>query len=160
MAFHSLCSYKDYIFSNNFIHVKVGKLENHNMRLIAEKDVHELEHELKYEYPGGSIVSSCALSLMTVTLNMRVCNHILSTREIVYQRDGFTRELLNFDNELLADNQHTQREQNHGHSAHNQAKVQRHASKANVCISDLIFLKCDSNKYIAYNKYIVTSRCL
>jgi hypothetical protein len=154
-AFHPLIGDKDLIKKG--IHLEVGRLKNRNKNPIAEKAVQELEHELKCEYPDGSPVSDCVLSLVTATLNMRVRNRGLSAKEIVYQRDGFTGEHLNFDDKQLADNQKAWREQNHGPSARSQAKAQRPASRADVGVGDLIFVKCDGDKHNARDKYIVTS---
>lgn len=154
-AFLPLIADKD--LTNKGIHLDVGRLKNRNKNPIAEKAIQELERELKCEYPEGGPVSSCVLSLVTATLNLRVRNRGLSAKEIVYQRDGFTGEHLNIDDKLLAETQQVQRKQNHGPSARSQAQAQRPASKANVSEGDLIFIKCDGNKHVARDKYMVAS---
>ena len=135
----------------------MGRLKNRNKNPVAEKAIQELELELKRECPEGGPVSSTVLSLVTATLNKRVRNRGLSAKEILLQRDGFTGEHLNINDDLLAENQKALREQDHGASACSQAKIKRPVAKSTVDVGELIFLKGDGDKHTARDKYIVTS---
>ena len=75
----------------------------------------------------------------------------------MHQRDGVTGEQPNFTDSILADKQYKQRQANHEPSSRSQAPKGKSAIPANVGIGDLIFLRCDGDKHLARDKYIVTA---
>ena len=70
--------------------------QKNNKNHVAEKAIQELEKEFKRAFPEGGPVNTCELSVVTATLNSRFRSRGLSLREIMYQRDSFSGEQLNF----------------------------------------------------------------
>ena len=64
---------------------------------------------------------------------------------------------MNITDPHLTESQHHLREENHGPSACSQAHSDKPASRAQVDVGDLIYLKGDGDKHTARDKYIVTS---
>ena len=152
-AFQSLL--KDHSLKKHGIQLQPGRVKNRNKHAVVEKAIQELEIEIKKQHPEGGPLTSDDLATATSTLNARIRDCGLSSREILHQRDGVTGEQLNFTDSILADKQYKQRQANHEPSSRSQAPKGKSAIPANVGIGDLIFLKCDGDKHLARDKYIV-----
>ena len=84
---------------------------------------------------------------VTAMLNLQVCDHGLSAREIVFQHDYLTGEQLYIDDQTLATQKLSRRISNHVSSSHSQAKLKVPASNSDVNVGDLIFVKSDCDKH-------------
>ena len=70
--------------------VEVGRVKNPNKNPVAEKCVAELGDELFRISPEGGPISLLSLAVASATLNTRIRNRGLSSREMWFQRDQFT----------------------------------------------------------------------
>lgn len=146
---------KDIFLSKHGINLEQGRIKNRNKNPIAEKAVQELEIEIKRCFPEGGPLSHSHLAMCTATLNARIRNRGLSAREILFQRDDHTGVQLNFSDDVLAHRQFENRQDNHRSSALSQAPKGRHATRADVNVGDLVYIKSDGDKHTAREKYIV-----
>ena len=146
----------DTILTKHGLKVEVGRCKNKNKNPVAERAIQELEIELKKSYPEGRPVTSSGLAIAVATMNIRIRNRGLSSKEIITQRDNITGEQLNLKDVDLGTMQHDLRSSNHGPSARSKAPKGCPASKLDVRLGDLVYIKCDGNKHVARQRYIVT----
>ena len=148
---------KDRVLDSLNISLEIGRIKNKNKNPIAEKAIQELEKELKRAYPEGGPITPPQLALVTAMLNTRVCDRGLAAKEILFQCDSYTGDQLNISDKALADSHFANRQANHLYSARSKAPNARPATKANVKVGDLVFVKQDGNKHTTREKYLVTA---
>ena len=146
----------DPILQKHGLIVEVGRCKNKNKNPVAERAIQELEIELRKCYPNGNQLSPSELAVVVATLNSRIRNRGLSSKEIITQRDSITGEQLNFKDVHLGNKQHNLRLANHGPSSKAKGAGGAPASEINVSLGDLVYIKSDGNKHIARQRYIVT----
>ena len=146
----------DAILLSHDITLDFGRVKNPNKNSIADKCVQELELELLKIKPEGGSITPSELQGAIVTLNQRIRGRGLSAKEILLQRDQNTGEQLNIDPSKFSLQQQQNRERNHLPSAISKAKKPFFASKCNVDIGDLVYLKSEGDKNQARDRYIVT----
>ena len=149
-AFSSLA--KDCVLNSLNISLEIGRIKNKNKNPIAEKAIQELEKELKRSYPEGGPVTPPQLALVTATVKRG-----LAAKEILFQHDSYTSDQLNISDKALADAQFANRQANHLYSDRSKAPNAQPATKANVKVGDLVFVKQDGNKHTTREKYLVTA---
>ena len=125
-----------------------------NKNVIIDKCIQELQLELLEVQPAGGVITSLELQEAVLIMNHRIRSRGLTAKEILMQRDQHTGEQLWLDSEHMAKQQHHMRERNHTPSAISKAKGNKIASKCNVNIGDLVYLKMEGNNlyYHRYNK--------
>ena len=139
------------------IFIEIGRAKNKNKNPVAERAAQELGLEiLKISHQGGPI-SKLTLALARATLNSRIRQDGLSSREMWTQRDQITGEQLPLDDRTLIKRQLEVRELNHASSS--QSKVPRgFPPQAPILkVGDLVYLKQDRDKTRARDKYLVAS---
>jgi hypothetical protein len=137
------------------ITLELGEPKNVNKNPIAERAVQELEVEILKHDPTGGPVSSTTLAIATASLNARIRNQGLSSREMWHQRDMFTNVQLPVSDATLCTQKHNNRLQNHPYSE--QCKTPNASGVVpHIQIGDIVYLHSDKNKLKARDRYLVT----
>ena len=143
----------DPILHSHGITLKIGRVKNPNKNPVAGRSIEELGLELLNLSPEGGPVSVVTLALATANTNSRIRRDGLSAREVWTQRDQLTGEQLPIVDRQLIISQNFSRQQNHTPSAKSKARGRTNLPTAAV----LVFLKCDRDKLIAREKYLVVN---
>ena len=85
---------------------------NKNKNSNADKAVPELEKELKCLIPDGSPASASTIALAVANLDSRIRFNGMSSKEMLFKRDQFTRKDLIFPDNKVAAQQKSMRETN------------------------------------------------
>ena len=138
------------------ITIEYGRVKNKNAVAVADKGIQELEREMLNVDPSGGPLSEVQLQLVVETLNTRIRNRGLSSREILFQRDQHTNNQLNINDITLAEQQSSIREKNHLPSARSKARGNPRAEQQNLNVGNLVFIKGEGSKNQARDRYIIT----
>ena len=132
------------------IRLVVGEPKNVNKNPVAERAIGELGVEILKLFPAGGPLTSTQLAMATSSLNSRIRNNGLSSREIWTQRDQFTGQQLPIDDRQIIQNQYFQRTYNHntGGKTHDQNHLQ-------PVVGDLVYIAGDKDKTKARDRYLV-----
>jgi hypothetical protein len=141
----------DKLLASLRIRVEVGERKNKNKNPVAEKAVQELEDELLRQNPDRTSVTQAELTVTVSTLNSRIRNQGLSSREIWTQRDQFTHDQLPLNDEQYIQQQHRNRQRDHVFDP----KTFKHAEV--IGEGDLVYLYADKDKTHARPRYLVSS---
>ena len=136
--------------------IELGREKNKNAISVADKGIQELEREMLNIDPSGGPLSEVQLQLVVETLNTRIRNRGLSSREILFQRDQHTNNQLFLDDDTLAKQQSAIREKNHHSSALSKAQGNPPAKLQNFEVGCLVFVKNEGSKNQARDRYIIT----
>ena len=134
-----------------------GRTKNVNKNPVAERCNQELELELLKIDSTGAPVSDVVLQDAVRSLNSRVRNRGLSSREILFCRDQVTSAHLNVNDSVLNDSQLQIRQGNHASSARSKSKDGVQAPFADVHVGSLVYVKKEGDKFCAREPYIVVS---
>ena len=139
----------------NRILLDPARKKNKDSNPVAEKAVKEFRlQKLKFKPEGGAI-SESERALVTASLNRKIRNRGVSSKEILINRDQNTLLNLNLDNDVLANEQLSLRKLNHPQSEKSKVKKGMPASYAAVWPGALVFLKKDISKLRGCELYIV-----
>ena len=146
----------DPVLAKHGISIELGREKNKNAISVADKGIQELEKEMLNIDPSGGPLSQLQLQLVIETLNTRIRNRGLSSREIMFQRDQHTNQQLFIDDGTLAEQQTAIREKNHHSSALSKARGNLPAVPPDLNVGHLVFIKSEGSKNQARDRYIIT----
>ena len=155
-GFKSLVGDKSLLEHN--ITVEVGNPKNANSNPVAEKAVQDVEKELLRVDPTGAQVSSTTLAVACCTLNSRVGALGLSPREVLFHRDQFTNERIDFEDMDLITKRQRMRDVNHSHSERSKAPNRQRRPRSGVVVGDIVYLHQDLTKNSGRERYLVSAR--
>ena len=115
-GFLSLAKNKDKDLAKLKIKLEISDVNNKNGVAIVDKAIQELEKELKAVSPEGKELTSSELAEATMTLNTRIRNRNLSSREILFSREQASGENLDIKDEELKLEKMAQKIDNHKYS--------------------------------------------
>lgn len=143
----------DQFLARHRLSIELGRVKNPNKNPVAERAIQELEDEALRSNLSNSALTPLSLSLITARLNTRIRSRGLSSREMWTQRDQFSNNQLPVaDHELILSQQEL-RQKNHIHSE--RAKSGRFPALPNLCVGDIVYLRCDLNKSKSRDRYLV-----
>ncbi|XP_078487442.1 uncharacterized protein LOC144745256 [Ciona intestinalis] len=137
------------------INLVIGRTKNLNKNPVAEKAIQELEHEILQKQPHKGPVSSLTLALAIERLNSRIRTNGLSSKEFWNQRDQFTHDKLNIDDQALIDSRTTNRRNNHPASVKSKYPNGKIRPTIKITPGDVVYLYQDGSKNSARDRYIV-----
>ena len=141
--------------NRHLLKLNLARKKNKNSNPIAEKAVQEFRREkLKFKPEGGAL-SDTERALITASLNKKIRNRGVSSKEIIMNRDQNTLDNLNLDSDSLKEKQLELRQSNHPRSEKCKSKNGKKASKSKIWLGALVFLKQDLTKLRGREMYIV-----
>ena len=146
----------DPILKQHGVSLDFGRVKNKNKTAVVDKAIQEFEQELLKAAPGIKQITPTDLLSILATLNQRIRFSGLSAREVLLQREQNTGQQLSFSDKSLTTQRHYNREQNHLPSAMAKAKGAKSASKSNVSIGELVYIKSEGDKFNPRPMYIVS----
>ena len=153
------CSLKKLVgdaeLNRHLIGISLARKKNKNSNPIAERAVQEFRLEkLKFKPEGGAL-SDIERALITASLNKKIRNRGVSSKEIIMNRDQNTLNNLNLDTKRLNDEQLKLRKLNHPQSEKCKSRNGRLPNKPHIWPGALVFLKKDLTKLRGRELYIV-----
>ncbi|XP_041367404.1 uncharacterized protein LOC121382005 [Gigantopelta aegis] len=148
--------------NDSFLHkhritLEIGRVKNINKNPVAERAIQELENKLRHQDPTRGPVTPTELAIAVASLNSRIRNRGVSSREMWTRRDQFTSSQLPLSDQQLITDQHFARLSNHPHSELSKTPKGIQSPMPSVHIGDLVYLYCDRNKTCARNRYLVVN---
>ena len=137
--------------------LEIGRHKNINKNPVAERAVQEIEEELLKLDPRGNSVSSITLAMATLNLNSKIRSRGLSSREMLLQRDQFSNKQIPISDEILINEQHDNRLQNHRYSEKSKNPSMVPPVHSDAQVGDLIYVCSDLSKSKSRDRYIVAS---
>ena len=147
----------DPILKQHGITLDYGRVKNRNKTAVVDKGIQEFEQELLKVVPGIKQITQTDLLTILATLNQRIRFSGLSAREILLQREQVTGQQLSFSDKKLSEQQHSNRERNHLPSALSKAKGGKPASKCDLSVGTLVYIKTELDKFNARPMYIISA---
>lgn len=145
----------DQFLARHHLSIELGRVKNPNKNPVAERAIQELEDEALRSNLSNSALTPLSLSLITARLNTRIRSRGLSSREMWTQRDQFSNNQLPVaDHELILSQQEL-RQKNHIHSERAKCPSGRFPALPNLCVGDIVYLRCDLNKSKSRDRYLV-----
>lgn len=145
----------DQFLARHRLSIELGRVKNPNKNPVAERAIQELEDEALRSNLSNSALTPLSLSLITARLNTRIRSRGLSSREMWTQRDQFSNNQLPVaDHELILSQQEL-RQKNHIHSERAKCPSGRFPALPNLCVGDIVYLRCDLNKSKSRDRYLV-----
>lgn len=145
----------DQFLDRHRLSIELGRVKNPNKNPVAERAIQELEDEALRSNLSNSALTPLSLSLITARLNTRIRSRGLSSREMWTQRDQFSNNQLPVaDHELILSQQEL-RQKNHIHSERAKCPSGRFPALPNLCVGDIVYLRCDLNKSKSRDRYLV-----
>ena len=145
----------DPLLRQHGISLDYSRVKNKDSNSLIDKGIQELEREILNVNPSGGPLGNVQLQLVLETLNTRIRNRGLSSREILFQRDQITNDALDIDDTSLAHQQASTRLQNHHSGAKSKAKGGPPVKVANFKVGDLVFIKDEGTKNKVRDRYII-----
>ena len=137
------------------IRLDPARKKNKDSNPIGEKAVKEFRQEKLRFKPEGGAISEIERAVITASLNKKIRNRGVSSKEIIMNRDQNTLMNLNLNNEALAAKQLSLRLENHPQSEKCKSKKGVFPFKAKVWPGALVLLKKDLSKLRGRELYIV-----
>lgn len=145
----------DQLLARHRLSIELGRVKNPNKNPVAERAIQELEDEALRSNLSNSALTPLSLSLITARLNTRIRSRGLSSREMWTQRDQFSNNQLPVaDHELILSQQEL-RQKNHIYSERAKCPSGRFPALPNLCVGDVVYLRCDLNKSKSRDRYLV-----
>lgn len=145
----------DQFLARHRLSIELGRVKNPNKNPVAERAIQELEDEALRSNLSNSALTPLSLSLITARSNTRIRSRGLSSREMWTQRDQFSNNQLPVaDHELILSQQEL-RQKNHIHSERAKCPSGRFPALPNLCVGDIVYLRCDLNKSKSRDRYLV-----
>ena len=107
--------------------------------------------------PNGGKISAGTLALAISAVNSRIRSNGLSSREVLFKRDIFTNENLNFHDDNISKFKHEKRLQNHPSSELSKSGGKPPAERIVLSVGDIVHVKSDGTKHKAREFYLVTA---
>ena len=122
---------------------------------MVDKAIQELEKEfLKH---GTSVVlTPLQLQLAVDTLNSRIRNRNLSTKEIILKRDQYSSDGIQVNDADLSQQQQVKRSANHVPSSRSKAGPKASIRTADIIVGYLVYIKHDNSKHKIRDRFIMT----
>ena len=137
------------------IEISLGDEKNPNKNAVADKAIQELELEILKLGATPSAISASTLVQAICNLNSRIRHNGLSAKEMFLGRDQVNGQRLRFTDKFLSTSQNTNRQSNHVPSSISKARGGSLASKPNVSVGSLVYVKHEGNKFNPRESYIV-----
>ncbi len=134
-----------------------GRVKNKDSNSVADKAIQELEKEF-LKHGTSEKLTSLQLQLAVDTLNSRIRNRDLSSKEIVLKRDQYSNIDIQVNDNNLSQQQQTKRSQNHIPSSRSKAGTKAAICKADVIVGDLVYVKHEKDKHKIRDRFIITKR--
>jgi hypothetical protein len=134
------------------ITIEIGRIKNRNKNPVAEKAVQELQDEFMRQDPEHTSLSPCQLAIAVSSLNSRIRNQGLSSRELWTQRDQFNHHQIPLHDRQYIAQQHKNRLTSHAYDRISSAA--KHSR--NIQLGDLVYLYNDKNKNHSRSRYLVS----
>lgn len=147
----------DELLTRHRIAIELGRPTNVNKNPVAERAIQELEVEILRFDPDNKVVSHLSLALITARLNTRIRNRGLSVREMWSQRDEFSNTQILIIDQYLILAQHELRQRNHSNSERAKYPCKTIPLEPELCVGDIVYLRCDLNKNKFRDRYLVVS---
>lgn len=107
--------------------------------------------------PDNKVVSHLSLALITARLNKRIRNRGLSAREMSSRRDQFLNTQISIIDQDLILAQHELRQRNPSYSERAKYPCKTITPEPELCVGDIVYLRCDLNKTKSRDRYLVIS---
>ena len=146
---------EDHTLKSLKIHLDFGRRHNKNKNAVADKAIQELIAELLRINPEGGQVNPLELAQAVNQLNSRIRGRGLTSWEIFTQRDTETGKGLDVQDSVLTELQINTRCTNQASSSKHKASGGKLAEAADVSVGSLVYIKDDSSKLKARDRYIV-----
>ena len=137
------------------IHLDFGRRHNKNKNPVVDKGIQELIAELLRINPEGGQTNPVELAHAVNQLNARIRGRGLTAWEIFTQRDTDTGKELGIQDSVLTEMQTDTRNLNQASSSKHKASGGKLAEAARVSVGSLVYIKDDSSKLKARDRYIV-----
>ena len=138
------------------ISIDIGFRKNKNKNPVIDRGIQELELELLRITPEGGPYSASTIAVATHTMNGRIRHHGLSAYEVFTQRDQISGDPIPVSDQQLILKQQLMRSQNHSSSALSKSRG-KGMQIEKFDIGDIVYIKSESDKCKARDKYMVIS---
>ena len=130
--------HNDQLLHSCGITLDFGHIKNKDSNSVI-KGIQELEHEILRIDQSGTAVFPLTLQLAIDSLNKRIRNRGVSAKEVLLQRDQYTKGDIPIDDIVLSRKQNVIRNQNHHASSRPKAPGKKLATNADVKVGDLVY---------------------
>ena len=134
-----------------------GRIKNKNQNPCVDRTIQDVESEIVRMSPNGGKISAGTLALAISAVNSRIRSNGLSSREVLFKRDIFTNENLNFHDDNISKFKHEKRLQNHPSSELSKSGGKPPAERIVLSVGDIVHVKSDGTKHKAREFYLVTA---
>ena len=147
----------DEILASVGIKLDFGRLKNKNQNPTVDKAIQEVEYEIKCLAPGGGSITPGLLATALSNSNHRIRSNGLSSKEILFKRENFSSEPIQFNDGDVLEFRYEKRLQNHPYSERSKSKNMPSKNNFSFVKGDIVHIKGESSKHKARELYLVTS---
>ena len=148
---------EDAVLKSIGIDINFGRIKNKNQNACVDKGIQELENEIKRMAPRGGEITPGTLAIATSNLNHRIRSNGLCSKEILFRRDMYTNDGLNFTDDQIQNFKYSKRIQNHPSSEKSKSRGGLEVEEVKILEGDIVHLKHEGSKHHAREFYLVTS---
>ena len=144
------------IWKKHNIKFELGHKHNPNKNAQAENKIRETEKEFLRHCPAGGKVTKAELVEIVRTLNSRIRQNGLASREVLLSRRLITNEMMDLTSRDLAEEKKLSRDDKNQKFLSQQKRAGiKEADPNGFNIGDLVFLRCDGDKNNTREQYII-----